>query len=890
MITRTLCPAPAVALLAALALLLTADSLYAGTTGKLSGRVVDAAGEPLPAANVTIAGTKFGSATDPEGYYTIINIPPAKYQVQFSLVGYRSLVTKDIIINIDKTTKLDARLEESVVTTDAVVVTASRPVVEVGLTSSLATITSDDIQTLPVQELQDVVNLQAGVIDGHFRGGRLDEVQWQVNGVSVNNPYDNANSLKLDRSLLQEVQVISGTFDAEYGQAMSGVVNAVLKSGTEKFAWNAEAFIGDYVFDGSGERSTENLFKPTAIQNYQVSLSGPVGLPQTFFILSGRWGQDNGYVYAERVFNPTDSADFEKKVFTPTGDGATVPLGYLREWSGLAKVTNRSLSGIEIGYQAILNSIDSKRADYSWRLNPDGMRLQETFSLTHGLDWTQTLSSSTYYTINARQNLFDYSDYVYSDLYDPRYTDAGGPRTDPAYGDPVEDAGAIIQGVDLGRFIQKTNSFVGKASFTSQISREHLFKTGFEAQFHRVEFGSPGYLVETTVAGVQVLLPRENEPPYYPAPVVRHPTNLAAFAQDQMEWNNLTIRAGLRWEYFDPASTVPSDPANPANSIDNAPQSVPVDATIKQSLAPRLGISYPISEDAAIFFAYGHFYQMPALGQIYTNSDYTILEDLQAGGISYGVMGNPDIKPQRTVQYEFGFKQAVTRWLGVDVNLFYKDIRDLLGVEFIQTYTAAEYARLTNVDFGSVYGFTIALDQRRLGIVSTTLDYTWQMARGNSSDPRETATRASAGEDPRPRTVPLAWDQRHTLNLTVGLSELDNYNASLVLRYGSGQPYTPSVGSGFGAQLETNSGLKEPYVLIDLRGEKYFRFGEFTFSVFARVFNLLDTRAVNGFVFGDTGSPDYSLDPVGDRSTLANPLRYYAPRRIEVGVAVNSLF
>ena len=299
MITRTLRPAPAVAYLAALALLLTADSLYAGTTGKLSGRVVDAAGDPLPAANVTIAGTKFGAATDPEGYYTIINIPPAKYQVQFSLVGYRSLVTRDIIINIDKTTKLDGRLEESVVTTDAVVVTASRPVVDVGLTSSLATVTSDDIQTLPVQELQDVVNLQAGVIDGHFRGGRLDEVQWQVNGVSVNNLYDNANSLKLDRSLLQEVQIISGTFDAEYGQAMSGVVNAVLKSGTESFAWNAEAFIGDFVFDESGYRSAENLFKPTAIQNYQVSLSGPAGFPQTFFILSGRWGQDNGYVYAD---------------------------------------------------------------------------------------------------------------------------------------------------------------------------------------------------------------------------------------------------------------------------------------------------------------------------------------------------------------------------------------------------------------------------------------------------------------------------------------------------------------------------------------------------------------------------------------------------------------
>ena len=97
-----------------------------------------------------------------------------------------------------------------------------------------------------MQDLQDVVNLQAGVVEGHFRGGRLGEVQYQVDGVTVNNPYDNTSSLRLDRSLIEEVQVISGTFDAEYGQAMSGVVNAVLRSGGDHFQWNGEAFTGGF--------------------------------------------------------------------------------------------------------------------------------------------------------------------------------------------------------------------------------------------------------------------------------------------------------------------------------------------------------------------------------------------------------------------------------------------------------------------------------------------------------------------------------------------------------------------------------------------------------------------------------------------------------------------
>ncbi len=132
-------------------------------------------------------------------------------------------------------------------------------------------------------------------------------------------------------------------------------------------------------------------------------------------------------------------------------------------------------------------------------------------------------------------------------------------------------------------------------------------------------------------------------------------------------------------------------------------------------------------------------------------------------------MGNPDLKPEFTIQYEFGLKQSVSDFLGVQLSFFYKDIRDLLGVEFISTYTAAEYARFANVDFGSVTGFTLSLFQRNIGYFNTSVDYTLQYAQGNSSDPRETANRAAAGADPRPRDLAFGWDQRHTLNLICNL-------------------------------------------------------------------------------------------------------------------------
>jgi outer membrane receptor protein involved in Fe transport len=252
------------------------------------------------------------------------------------------------------------------------------------------------------------------------------------------------------------------------------------------------------------------------------------------------------------------------------------------------------------------------------------------------------------------------------------------------------------------------------------------------------------------------------------------------------------------------------------------------------------------------------------------------------------VLGNPDVRPERTVQYEFGYKNAITENLGVTVNLFYKDIRDLLGVQFVNTYTGAQYSRLSNIDFGSVTGFTLSIDQRRMGIVSTRLDYTWQTAQGNSSDPQETANLAAAGLDSRPMTVPFAWDQRHTLNLSVEVTPPGDFTLTSILRYASGQPYTPALTAGLAGHAERNSGTKPSGFLVDLRAEKLFTLFGAHMSGFARVFNLFNARFFNGGVYSNTGSADYSATPTVDRVSLADPTRFYEPRRIEIGISLNS--
>ncbi len=853
----------------------------AGTVGTLSGRVLDADGKPVVAATVLVVGTRLGAYTDAEGKYLILKVPPGTYEVKASRLGYNAVTTSGVVVSADNTIHVDFKMGDTNLNTEEVVVVAARPPVDVKVTSSQATVTTEEIEQLPVQSLQDVVNLQAGVVDGHFRGGRQGEVQYQVDGVSINNAFNNSASLNIDRSLLQEVQVISGTFDAEYGQAMSGVVNAILKEGGDKYTVESEVYTGGFFFPGrEAKRKTTDDVHLTGTLNAQVTLSGPAVLKDTTFLVNGRLYQWDDYIEAKRIFNPTDNINTNPNdtipdgAFIPTGDGERLPLGWTNEGSGLFKVTNTSLANTKIGYQAIFSSSERLPTQWMYRYLPDGVATQRTRSLAHGFDITRTLGEKTFLDVSVRQNYYRYTDYLYEDPYDPRY-DALPQQVSSVY----SNAEFNFQGAQLNHYLQRTMTYILKSSVVSQIDEHNQAKAGFEMSLPEVSFGEPVHLEY-----VNGTLTRFVNDPDRAHLMTRYPVMGAAYVQDKLSRDDLEVHLGARLDYFDARSTIPGDPANPANAIAGAPPSSPQATTIKAAISPRLGVAYPLEDKAAIHFSYGHFRQFPSVNTMFTNSDYAVLDELQAGTADYGVMGNPDVKPEKTVQYEVGYKQVVNDDFGYDLTIYYKDIRDLLGVEFIDTYTGATYSRLTNVDYGSALGVTLALDHRRVGPLSLALDYTWQQAMGNSSDPSETATRAAAGEDPRPRLVPFNWDQRHTVNLTACLAAPGGLNVSAIAKVASGQPYTPETEHAFGFGEATNSGRKPMGFLVDLRAEKSLgRNGEG--GVFLRVFNLFDSRFFNGAVYPTTGSPYYSRTQSQDELLrLADPTRLYPPRRVEAGV------
>ena len=239
-----------------LLLIVCGSILYAGTTGKIAGRLIDkSTQEPLISANVILKGTSLGASSDIDGNYSILNIPPGVYTITVSVVGYRKVQVENVTVNIDLTTTIDIVLEPEAVEMEAVVVSAERPLVTRDMTSSLTTVTADQIKSLPVDNVAQVLRLDAGIVMSAgqitIRGGRTGEVAYWVDGISSTDVYNGTQGVTVENSAIQELQVVSGTFNSEYGQAMSGIVNIVTKDGGSNYSGQLKVFSGSYLSNNS---------------------------------------------------------------------------------------------------------------------------------------------------------------------------------------------------------------------------------------------------------------------------------------------------------------------------------------------------------------------------------------------------------------------------------------------------------------------------------------------------------------------------------------------------------------------------------------------------------------------------------------------------------------
>ncbi|MBN1542320.1 TonB-dependent receptor [candidate division KSB1 bacterium] len=891
--------------------LLSLTSALSQTTGKISGTVTDAeTGDALPGANVIIEGTTLGAASAIDGSFFIINVPPGSYNLIVTMIGYEKLRYENINVSVNRTTSADMKLQSTVIEGQVVVVKADRTVIKKDQTSSVRNVSSDQMDILPVENIGQVVSMQAGVVNGHFRGGRMTEVAYLVDGNEVTESFGGAGrAVDVEPEAIQDLEIITGTFNAEYGNAMSGIVNAVTKDGQAKFEGSFSANLAEYVTGNDHIFIGLSNVDPLRNQDYKFQLSGPIWKDKVTFFGNVRYQDNSNHLFGVRRFEVDDFSNYfadnpQDWYSEANGDSQTVSLNGGKNVSFMGKLSLRPHSNLRLSLLYTLNDDKWQGYDHAFKYNPDGLSstYRETdfysFSINH------MLSPRLFY--EAKLSYMDnyYGTYVFRDrsewdgyVHDAYFNNAG----------PSFFTGGQQKDHSERTMIDRN----GKFDLTWQMNAQHSFKTGFSYVDHDLD--SRWYQIRNLYSGLEeegvnyydfeknkTIFPNYTPVTYpdssiYSDSVRVKPKEFSFYLQDKMEFNEMVINIGIRYDYFDPNTVVPSDRRNPSNqlSLPDSMMSTYPKVKAQTQISPRFGLSYQLGESALLHFSYGHFFQMPPMYALYQNNSFRVAPSDYAT-----TMGNAEIKAEKTVQYEIGLWQEIAKNMGLEVALFYRDIYDLLSTRIISTYNQIEYGLYSNKDYGNVKGLEVKYDYS-WNHFTAMVNYTLQYTRANADNPTQTFDRAGNSRDPINRLIPLSWDQRHTFNATVGYNT-QNYGLTLTGYYNSGAPYTwtPIEESMLSRiNLYPNNNWRPSRYTVDLSSYYDLKIrNNIRLRWSLNIYNLLD-RLNEEWVNAQTGRAYTAIirprNIANHRSDfnsyvdiVQNPSMYSAPRLIKIGFGV----
>ena len=209
------------------------------------------------------------------------------------------------------------------------------------------------------------------------------------------------------------------------------------------------------------------------------------------------------------------------------------------------------------------------------------------------------------------------------------------------------------------------------------------------------------------------------------------------------------------------------------------------------NIMPRVSFSFNISDEAVFFAHYDILTQRPSSNNQFSPIDYLFLESRN------NLISNPDLRPEKTIDYELGFQQVLTKTSSLKISAYYKEMRDMIQVRNFTGAYPRPYKAFGNLDFGTVKGFTVGYDLRRTGNVRLNANYTLQFADGTGSTTSTALALINAGL-PNLRSInPFNYDQRHRIV------------ANVDYRYGSGESYNGPIANigGKERQLFANTGL-----------------------------------------------------------------------------------
>ena len=930
------------------------QAIYSGTTGKLTGIISDKnSAESLIGCNIIIDGTDLGTSSDINGEYFILNIPPGIYTVKYMMIGYENLVLNNVKISVDKTTRTNISIGTEVIEGSEIFVTAERKLIQFDVTQSEARISAEELDLMPVTEVSDVLRLQGGITQDpggglHMRGGRSSEIAYMVDGVPMTDSYDGGISVQIDNDNLQELQIISGTFNAEYGRALTGVINMVTKDGGQDLEGSINMYSGDHQ---TTDPIYTNLstFDPINDFSVSVNLNGPIIPGFLTFYSSGRLNGSDGWLFGKQTFTmygDTVFFDQNNNGFMDNGETVKEPnyssMNWYSSWSTQNKVTLKLTPTTKLRINSIFNSGISQGYDHYRQMAQDGRKKNYNTGNFIGLNISHSFSPRSFMDINISQYSHKYESYLFEDPLDSRYSTPDSLFWAHISGEiPIhiqQEYGGNVNyfpqytfnrwGVDTDRFKRETLTKSLKIDYTNQFNKYNQLKVGGDLAYHTLSLDSYG-LLDSSQADQKFspIIPEIGS--FNRSTYKYHPKELSIYIQDKIEYGDMIINGGIRYETFDPMSQTPNnihepyiqDPRNPAldslttdelenidwgdiwyteidssgNSIDHTyseyydrfnDQPDLINKTgwwkktiSKSQLSPRLAVAYPISDKGVIHFAYGYFFKIPDFSLLYNNTKYKLSET----GTDFGIFGNPDLQPETTISYELGLRQEIGYRMKAEIKGFYRDARNYVtsGIP-IDLGDGKSYYTYVNKDYSNSRGIILMLLKQLSGYIGWQFDYTYQIAEGSNSDPNEEFGAALAGKEPTRSIIPLDWDQTHNLNGSL-TTVYKSWGMNTIFQYGSGYPYTPFItnydqqGGVLSNVLLRNSRRKLSTFRVDAKIYKNFNLGKINGKIHLSIYNLTDRRNEN-YIYGDSGRANETIEKT--RAEVISPFEPLRPNTL----------
>lgn len=732
-------------LLLLLAWALSAVDARAQGRGKIAGTVTDAeTGEPMPGVNVVIVGTTMGTATDAEGDYFIANLQPGEYAVRATFIGFSPVVIRGINVHLNSTTDVDIEMEPETIEGEEVVVTAERPLVEKDNTTSVVRLQSEEVSARPTTEFTDVlttlpsVNVENGEV--RVRGGTLDQVAFMVDGARARNPLNHSPYTRINLSSIEAMEVITGSFNAEYGEAQSGVINIVTKEGGERYEVYLDTRYeppgtrhwGDGLYDYDSPLYWENR-NARHLEwwiEYPDQWVDPNGTPGSS--PSSTWTPEDAYQNYLDTHQPLTDYTELPTYQVETSLGGPVPLlddlfffasGKYRSQAPIMgnSFRDRGLfydGTLKLSYQLgggkkILASAFYGQEEAGWGFWPDASwaltygndaryaffdQVGYPFSRTNGqtLSFSHALNARTFYEVKVsrvqaerEQGIFpgDSLGFQASDAQQDnlRARDENG---DPIPGGFANRIGYHTSGY-LFRYDDDNVEWSLEGEFSSQVNKYWHVQSGLDFSYYTLDhFNQSKYPSLNT-----------DDRTY-------RPYQGAAYVQNKFEFLGFVMNAGLRLDFYDPNDTVYADVFDPFGGPAE-------DTKLYYQLSPRLGVSHPIDERTVLHFSYGHFFQRPSFGDYGEGNSFVsgslttfVFDDVN----SPLLLGNRLLRPRKVVAFEVGIERNLLDFFVIDLTGYYKDIRNTIRtVEVDPGASRPVYRTNANGDYGDNKGVEFSL-------------------------------------------------------------------------------------------------------------------------------------------------------------------------------------